>query len=469
MLRSEIEGAVKNLIDTIEECQLSRVFTSILESKSESNTETALDSFRKFLEITQMYNAFENQLLEMFELDRLKDTAFWASIIQQQDEGTQKNIQEILASIDLALNYLPKILILTDENGAKISSAIKEGEKEGIEYGSFSIVVIEEENLSSPKRLIMMLESIQGLYELVGHMKNLPIKNLVVTSCDSGNDKKFDFLGSAEIIKGVKDIILSLWDRVVFYREEKAGKQLELLTQSLPIVAEIYDLEKSGTLGQEEAEILRRQATSSVSKFSQAGVTIPEMEDLTIYDPRELMRPNLKSLSALSESSKPAETIEPTEPTEPAELVLRTDPIEPEEPADDLEARVDHEAPTDLDEPGDQDETAELQDFSEKKEAVDMGEHVIPEDASPLYDSTELKDVPEVERPEDPVNPPQPVMPKETNEPVDSEASTPTPSVEETESSDTPEEEKPEEDSILKRIAAVYLETNRKAKLIEDS
>lgn len=39
--------------------------------------------------------------------------------------------------------------------------------------------------------------------------------DLSVIGCDSGSDKSFDFLGAAEIVNCVKDIILSFWNKVV--------------------------------------------------------------------------------------------------------------------------------------------------------------------------------------------------------------------------------------------------------------
>ncbi|MCF6238579.1 MAG: hypothetical protein L3J79_07175 [Candidatus Marinimicrobia bacterium] len=271
MLRSEIENSVNNLIATIEECELVEIFAGIQKNEGELNTEAALNSFRKFQEISQLYNTFEHQLLEMFDLEKLKDTAFWATMLSRDDSSSRKSVKEVFVSLKLVVDFLPKILTLTKTDDDKISLAIEEGEKEGLEYVGLSVVVIEEQNLSSPKQLILMLEAIQGLYEVVGGIKNLPVQDLLVTSCDSGNDKKFDFLGSSKVIEGVKSIILSLWDRVVFHRGDKTGKHLELLTQSLPILAEITDLEKSGNLEKEEAEIIKRQAVASVTTFSQDG------------------------------------------------------------------------------------------------------------------------------------------------------------------------------------------------------
>jgi len=332
MLKSEINGLAKSLIEAIDNCNIPEIITSILNSDNATNTEAALDAFRKFLEATQGYNSSEQQLLEVLGLEKLRDSAFWAHILKADDVESKEDIREVYSSIEFTRDYLPGILALTDQNHDMISVMTEKGEAEGIQYVPLSVVMIEEQEFSTPVRLILLFEAIQGLYELIGRLKKLPAQDLVVTNCDSGHDKQFDFLGNAEIIEGVKSIILSLWDRVVFYREDKTGKQLELIVQSLPILDEINEMERTGLLEKEEAEILRRQASSSAKKFSQAGVTIPEMEAAAKYDPRILMHPDQRFLSA------------PPEPEVPSGMVVHVD-------EDDLDENEVPEGFKNLDEP----------------------------------------------------------------------------------------------------------------------
>ncbi|MEA3286574.1 MAG: hypothetical protein U9Q77_04280 [Candidatus Marinimicrobia bacterium] len=460
MLRSEIDNSINKLIRSIEECELVEVFTAILENEGETNPTVALHSFSKFLEITQSYNAFEHKLLKMFELEKLKDTAFWAAILKPDGQDLKRDIEKVCASIRFTLDYLPKVLSLTGENLEKITStAVEEGKKSGLQYVRLSVVVIEEQELSSPKRLILMLEAIQGLYEVVGRIKNLPVRDLIVTACDSGNDKKFDFLGSSEAIEGVKAIILSLWDGIMFYRDDKTGKQIELIAQSLPVLDEINDLEKTGAFGQEEAEILRRRTILSVNKFSQAGVTIPEMEDFTRYDPRELMRPDQKILTASSEletsseQEKFAEQVESPEPAARVESDGFAEQVDQPEPV----ASVKPEESVELDDftapaaPTQPEQSLELVDFTESDETDELVDFAKPEtsaqsdEAAELVDFTEPADSPEQE---------------EATESDDSPESTPESTKEK--QSIAPVESDSDEDSIFKRMAAGYLEANRK-------
>lgn len=449
MLRSEINESVNNLIEAIQQCGIVEVFTSILKNESEADTEAALKSFSKFLEISNSYNAFENQLLQTFDLEKLKDTAFWASILKSGDSRSRESIEEVYSSIRFVLDHLPKILALTVKDTDKVSSTIKEGEEKGLEYVGLSVVVIEEQELSTAKRLILMFEAIQGLYEVVGRMKKSPNQDLIVSGCDSGNDKKFDFLGSADIIEGVKSIILSLWDRVVFYREDKTGEQLELIVKSLPVLGEINDLEKSSDVAREEAEILRRQVSSSVIKFSKAGVTIPEMEEFTRYDPRELMRPDRKFLTASNENEGFAEHQEPSgltvvdgveesdEEREFAEMEAdeaREDAAEPEaavepelpdEEADSVEEEdpFEIEESTDLEDSDDLEEAGESEDVDELKEAADPETFVDLDDPDESEEAAEPEEAVEPELPDEPADSAEEEDPFEVEEPSEPEES----------------------------------------------
>lgn len=163
-----------------------------------------------------------------------------------------------------------------------------------------SVLVIEEPGrFSTAERLSQVLISIGLLYEACATIEGLSPQELSVVACDSGSDKSFDLLGVAKAIDSVKDIIVSIWDRVVFFKERKMETQIELIGKSLPIIDYIGQLEQQNKLGPEEAEILRRKVTEGASKFVRCGAIIPEIEERAAsYNPRILMAPEPKLLSA---------------------------------------------------------------------------------------------------------------------------------------------------------------------------
>jgi hypothetical protein len=123
-----------------------------------------------------------------------------------------------------------------------------------------------------------------------------PNNNLSVVACDSGSDKCIDFMGIAKSMHEVKDIILQVWDRVVFHRENKIGKQLDNLTKALPILEKLNAMEKEGALGPEKAELLRRKLSEGVLGFVEAGAIITEINTRATLEPRKIMAPERKLL-----------------------------------------------------------------------------------------------------------------------------------------------------------------------------
>jgi hypothetical protein len=94
------------------------------------------------------------------------------------------------------------------------------------------------------------MEGISLLYEVVSQVEQVEKEEiedseLIVLGCDSGSDKAFDFLGLAEVIGSLKDLILELWDRIIFYKEKKLSAKMELIANSLPIHERISVLQSS--------------------------------------------------------------------------------------------------------------------------------------------------------------------------------------------------------------------------------
>ncbi|MCH7540991.1 MAG: hypothetical protein IH999_11460, partial [Proteobacteria bacterium] len=84
---------------------------------------------------------------------------------------------------------------------------------------------------------------------------------------------------------------------MVFYRETQASLRIKNIAESLPVLKEISDLNANGDLGQEEAEILRRQILDSTTQFLEAGAVIPEFYEQSTYAPRQLLAPEAKLLA----------------------------------------------------------------------------------------------------------------------------------------------------------------------------
>jgi hypothetical protein len=89
----------------------------------------------------------------------------------------------------------------------------------------------------------------------------------------------------------VKELLLDLWDNVIYYREKKFSERLDLTAKHLPVFAEITALEEKNQLQKERAELLRRKFNSGTTKFFETGSSIPEMNKFSNYVPRQLLSP----------------------------------------------------------------------------------------------------------------------------------------------------------------------------------
>lgn len=260
LLRQDIVVGVENIQSALSECELPILIEKIFRNR-EKKVENGgiLASYTKYIKLSQKFGHIE------------ADLAFFEQ-------------------------HVPKILHLLARESDNICTKMESGIES--ECVRLNVIVIEDTNISTPSRLLLMLEAVQGLYEAAAAISGQSSRDICVLSCDSGSDKSFDFIGLAKVMQCVKEIILSFWDKVVYFREDKTGKQLELIANSLPILERITVMKDDGMLEPERAELLRRQVVQSVMKFADAGVTIPEIEDFTTFSPRQLLHPAPKLLVA---------------------------------------------------------------------------------------------------------------------------------------------------------------------------
>ena len=114
----------------------------------------------------------------------------------------------------------------------------------------------------------------------------------------------------------VKDVLLSYWDRIVFYRDDRTDARLGLIAESLPILEDVEQLKASGALDSGTADGIKKQVVDSVTMFAQAGATIPEIQNVAQYDPRKLMRPKAEMLVGPKDAEPVAKAA--AKPAEPA-------------------------------------------------------------------------------------------------------------------------------------------------------
>jgi hypothetical protein len=299
MRRVELIRAVRKVMAALKE---SRVYEALAEAGRAPGDERAklalLAALRNYAVLSASFGAAEKTTARALELHHLDDPVWWARVVGGGGDGSAGAAATAMAtSIRFAGANLPRLLALLSTEGLRRRAA--DPAQPGDGKALLEVIVIESEDAerSNPVRLITALEGVWLLYDAAASMQKLPANTLSVAAMDSGSDKSFDFVGLAPAIKAVKDIVLSLWDRVVFYRGKQLEARFAMIERSLPVLERVAALRERGVIGPEEAEILRRKLLSGVKKFLEAGCTIPEIDDNEFERARALLAPSPKLLS----------------------------------------------------------------------------------------------------------------------------------------------------------------------------
>ena len=303
MLRTEIMRGLANLLSAVEDSNaldvVERVYRDLTRQAGEVAVTEVLEAYQKFLlAYNSRFGATEKQLMKTLEIHEFAEAAWWSNVIGAAS-GSGKT-QEAAAAIGHPLyrlrfvsEYLPQVITLmkrdTDPDLALLKSNPLAG---GERPGHLMLILPEDGNkFSSPLRITSAVESISLLYEAFAELGVHSATDLVVKSCDSGVDKVFEFQGLVDLIEKVKELLLDLWDNVIYYREKKFSDRLDLTAKNLPILSEITALEGKNQLQKERAELLRRKFSSGATKFFETGSSIPEMMRHSNYLPRTLLSP----------------------------------------------------------------------------------------------------------------------------------------------------------------------------------
>lgn len=297
MRRIDLINSVNKIGDAIKKSGLHDVF--LLPPQEKQNIEVLLKVFQQFAIYEKAFGENEKKVLDIFQLSEIGDPKLWARILVSGD--SEKGIvRRARQGLHYFLEFLPELLDLlkqdnilyyeTESDGVIETTPVKDKQL-------LTVILPEYENQTShPDRLIKALESISLLYNSFSIILGESNSDLSVVAIDSGSDKSFDFLGAAKLMESIKEMIIGLWDRIVFFREKQLNERLDLIAKSLPILEKISEMQQSGALSPEQTEILKRNITTATNNFISAGAVIPELDDNSTHSPRKLMATEPKLL-----------------------------------------------------------------------------------------------------------------------------------------------------------------------------
>lgn len=340
MRRVEIIRAVQNVAEALSK-------SKVMSALARMDTTELVCAHADWVARRQSFGSAEDHIVKVLELGKLDDPRFWATALS---DGANAD-PEVLGPISLmhksarfAQDELPKLIdaLLAIESDPVLGGEGIDGARSGETSGVLKVLVIEDDDFSTPERLVLVLSAIDNLYRASAKIVGEADGQVSVVACDSGGDKSFDFMGSTRTIECVRDVVLSFWDRMVFFRDDRTDQRLRLIAESLPILEQVEFLVESGGMDTETAERVKLEVTDSVFMFAQAGATIPEFHDFSVYDPREVMRPEARSIGAREAASESASKASSSAAKASASAKPEPEPEpEPEAPSEPASERAD--------------------------------------------------------------------------------------------------------------------------------
>jgi hypothetical protein len=250
-----------------------------------------------------------NAAVAIFDLDDLLNPQVWAELIKTSSPSRPNEMSySLFTRVVDATQYLPRFAsVLQPVDLETVQAEYEASDPQHASSAVVSVIVVESETLpSTPARLIAALEGIQTLYQTCAVLLGEEAGELRVIACDSGSEQAFDLLGAEKVVQSVKAVILSVWDRMIYFRESLPSERSGLIAENLPILQQVAEREQSGELAPEQATRIRHGITEGVERFLDAHAMIAEMEqaERMYYEPRRLLAPGQKLLPASSSASQ---------------------------------------------------------------------------------------------------------------------------------------------------------------------
>ena len=306
MRRSELERGVQNILEFITETSLDKFLREIMNSarKQEKGLDSKtkavlLEVFRDITIRSQSFSRLEKDILKFFDLENLFEPHLWSAF----SEGGYQQMSETSSAILQIKQFLPNFVDLLQQEYVQDVRNSPEDLPPQFQGKALLTVILPEEHgqVSNASRVIELIDSVNILYETYIEIHQEHYEPLILLACDSGSDKSFDFLGLAKAIEAIKEVVLTLWDRVIYFREKQYSERIKLVVETLPAIEKISGLEKEGKLGPEQAEKLRRQLVEGASKFLETGAITEEIYGEARFEPRQLMAAAPKLLTGTVE------------------------------------------------------------------------------------------------------------------------------------------------------------------------
>ncbi len=315
MLRSELMQATVDLRTLIDRLKLLDVLQSSFQ-KARIDGQIPLTTFSKLEAWNATASPAARKLVSIFELDELFSPLFWTHLIRGADASTgnlpREKIIDVFTSVRFTREKAPLIVAMLTRDGDPPLTEQAAATTEPDASHVIRVMMTEDAGESStPERVIEVMKSLTELYTALAILHGKVENGLSVIGCDSGSTKVFDFRGSGELIREIKNLIIDTYREVAFRKENKDAINLENAAKRLAILERVAELRDKEVLSHEAAGRIERGITLGLTKFFNAGLMIPEIHAIQLPEPETLLRPEGKYLLSPPSDSPPAEAAPP--------------------------------------------------------------------------------------------------------------------------------------------------------------
>ncbi|HEX8320119.1 hypothetical protein [Longimicrobium sp.] len=187
---------------------------------------------------------------EALGVTALEQADTWSLLIAAENRAQEAF--SFAERVRFATQHLPAFSELLGQGGIPVLDALRRGDEAGGQALLVVQVIEAPRRFSTPARLATLLDSLDLLYGACATLHGVQPNGLSVVGCDSGSDKTFELMGAAPVIAAVRELIVSVWDRVVFFRALPAAQRYRQAAESLPVLDLVRERLDAGEIAPEQ-------------------------------------------------------------------------------------------------------------------------------------------------------------------------------------------------------------------------
>lgn len=298
MRREVLQQAVKRIVSDLEESGLAQSFESAVENYQPAASPDARVDFvniavlSDYFKRVSVYGEAENAVMSIMGIESLANPSTWQPLLQKFEPSFVFNFHHKIRHV---ISFLPRVMNLLEREYFPFRNADLSRE-DGLEVQTV-ILSDEGDALSTPERIIVLLSSINSIYQVIAQTEGLPENSIALVGLDSGSEKSFDFLGLAKLMSELRETLNWAYNIIWFHKQNVTVKNLQVTGETLAIISKISKMEIDGQIDAEASARMKHGIYAGLEKFSSTGAYTPEMK-VAPENPALAMRPQQKLLTS---------------------------------------------------------------------------------------------------------------------------------------------------------------------------